>query len=148
MKEIYLGLDLCKKNIQMSYYREDKQEPESIYQLNNTETYQIPNVMFYSFNEKKWYVGNSVSTIRFQTEGIMVEDVLGRMDSDTVTMVGEESYSPDELLLILLKTHIQEFMGRSEEYELCGLTITLEFGLIIPAFSAVICSRLSPRICV
>lgn len=126
MKEIYLGLDLCKKNIQMSYYREDKQEPESIYQLNNTETYQIPNVMFYSFNEKKWYVGNSVSTIRFQTEGIMVEDVLGRMDSDTVTMVGEESYSPDELLLILLKTHIQEFMGRSEEYELCGLTITLE----------------------
>ena len=48
MKEIYLGLDLCKKNIQMSYFREDKQEPESIYQMNNTETYQLPNVMFYA----------------------------------------------------------------------------------------------------
>lgn len=52
MKEIYLGLDLCRKNIQISYFREDKQEPESIYQLNNTETYQLPNVMFYAKKRK------------------------------------------------------------------------------------------------
>ena len=126
MKEIYIGLDLCKKNIQMSYYREDKQEPESIYQLNNTETYQLPNVMFYSYDEKKWYVGNSVSTIRFQTEGVMVEDVMGNMDTEVATIVDDNIYIPEELLLILLKTHIEEFMARSEEYVLCGLTITLE----------------------
>ena len=46
MKEIFLGLDLCKKSIQLSYYREDKQEPQSICQLNNTETFLFPNVMF------------------------------------------------------------------------------------------------------
>lgn len=126
MKEIYLGLDLCKKNIQMSYFREDKQEPESIYQLNNTETYQLPNVMFYSFEDKKWYVGNNVSSVRFKDKGVMIEDVLGSIDSDISTVVDDNIYNPEELLMILLKTHIEEFMGRTEEYKLCGLTVTLE----------------------
>ncbi|MDE6432940.1 MAG: hypothetical protein K2L07_01775 [Lachnospiraceae bacterium] len=126
MKEIYLGLDLCKKNIQMSYYREDKQEPESIFQLNNMETYQLPNVMFYSLEEERWYVGNSVSTIRFKTEGVMVEDVLGSIDSDVSTIVNDNVYAPEELLLLLLEIHINEFLSRSEEYKLSGLTITIE----------------------
>lgn len=126
MKEIYLGLDLCKKNIQMSYFREDKQEPESIYQMNNTETYQLPNVMFYAKEEKKWYVGNNVSTIRFQKEGVMVEDVVGNIDSSEHVVVEGGAYTYDVLLLILLKTHIEEFLERSEEYQLCGLTVTLE----------------------
>lgn len=126
MKEIYLGLDLCKKNIQMSYFREDKEEPESIYQLNNTETYQLPNVMFYAKEEKKWYVGNHVSAIRFQKEGVMVEDVVGNIDSSEHVAVEGGAYTYDVLLLILLKTHIEEFLARSEEYHLCGLTVTLE----------------------
>ena len=68
MMDIFLGLDLCRKNVQMSYFEEDQDEPTSIYQLNNTETYQLPNVMFYSKDEKKWYVGNQVSTVRFQQD--------------------------------------------------------------------------------
>lgn len=126
MKEIYLGLDLCRKNIQISYFREDRQEPESIYQLNNTETYQLPNVMFYSKEEKKWYVGNSVSTIRFQKDGVIVEDVMGNIDSEEHVVIEGGSYTYEALLLILLKTHVEEFLARSEEYCLCGLTVTLE----------------------
>ncbi len=126
MKEIYLGLDLCRKNIQISYFREDRQEPESIYQLNNTETYQLPNVMFYSKEEKKWYVGNSVSTIRFQKDGVIVEDVMGNIDSEEHVVIEGASYTYEALLLILLKTHVEEFLARSEEYCLCGLTVTLE----------------------
>lgn len=126
MKDIYLGLDLCKKHIQLSYFREDKHEPESIYQLNNTETYQLPNVMFYSEREKKWYVGNSVSTIRFQEEGTIVEDVMDKIDSEEHIEIDHVSYTYDELLLILLKTHVEEFLLRSEEYLLKGLTVALE----------------------
>lgn len=126
MKEIYIGLDLCKKNVQLSYFREDKQEPESIYQLNNSETYQLPNVMFYSVEEKKWYVGNSVSSIRFQKEGVIVEDVVSNIDSVNHVIVDGASYTYEILLLIMLKTHIQDFIDRSEEYRLAGLTVTLE----------------------
>lgn len=126
MKEIYIGLDLCKKNVQLSYFREDKQEPESIYQLNNSETYQLPNVMFYSVEEKKWYVGNSVSSIRFQKEGVIVEDVVANIDSVNHVIVDGASYTYEVLLLILLKTHIYDFLSRSEEYHLAGVTVTLE----------------------
>lgn len=126
MKDIYLGLDLCKNHIQLSYFRENKQEPESIYQLNNAETYQLPNVMFYSEKGKKWYVGNSVSTIRFQEEGTIVEDVMDSIGSEENVEIDDISYTYDDLLLILLKTHIEEFLQRSEEYVLKGLTITLE----------------------
>lgn len=126
MKDIYIGLDLCKKNIQLSYFREDKQEPESIYQLNNSETYQLPNVMFYSLEEKKWYVGNSVSTVRFKQEGIIVEDVIANVDSSNHVIVDGASYTYEILALILLKTHIEDFIARSEEYQLAGLTVALE----------------------
>ncbi len=126
MKEIYIGLDLCRKNVQLSFFREDKQEPESIYQLNNSETYQLPNVMFYSIEEKRWYVGNNVSAVRFQKEGIIVEDVVGNIDSSNHVVVDGASYTYEVLLKILLKTHVEDFIARSEEYHLAGLTVTLE----------------------
>lgn len=126
MKQIYLGLDLCRKNIQISYYREDKQEPESVCQQNNTETYQFPNVMFFLEEENKWYVGNQVSQVRFQTKGVMVEDVVGNIDLDEHIKAGGIDYSYEELLLTLLKLHIEAFLERSEEYILSRLTVALE----------------------
>lgn len=126
MKEIFLGLDLCKKNIQISYFREDKQEPESICQGNSTETYQMPNVMFYSEKEEKWYVGNQVSQVRFEKEGTVIEDVVENISSSEHVVIKEQDYTYEDLLFILLKTHIEEFLESSEEYELHALTIALE----------------------
>ena len=126
MKDIYIGLDLCKKNVQLSFFREDKKEPESIYQLNNSETYQLPNVMFYSADDKKWYVGNNVSSVRFKQEGTIIEDVVANIDSPNHVVVDGASYTYESLLLILLKTHIDDFIARSEEYQLKGLTVSLE----------------------
>ncbi|MDE5862724.1 MAG: hypothetical protein K2H34_00065 [Lachnospiraceae bacterium] len=126
MKDIYLGIDLCKKNIQMSFWREDKQEPKTICQQNNTETYQLPNVMFYSHKDKKWYVGNDVSAVRFSEDGVIVEDVVERIDSDIRVMVDDTEYSREMLLLILLKAHVEDFLNRSKEYRLMGLTVSLE----------------------
>ena len=126
MMDIFLGLDLCRKNVQMSYFEEDQDEPTSIYQLNNTETYQLPNVMFYSKDEKKWYVGNQVSTVRFQQDGQIVEDIVANVGSDKHVTVEGGVYTYDALLLILLKTHIEEFLSRSDDYVLKRLTVTLE----------------------
>lgn len=126
MKDIYIGLDLCKKNLQLSFFREDMQEPESIYQMNNSETYQLPNVMFYSLDEKKWYVGNSVGAVRFKEKGTIVEDVVDNIDSGEPVVVDGNSYTYADLLLILLKTHIEEFLARSQEYQLMGMTVTIE----------------------
>ncbi len=126
MKDIYIGLDLCKKHLQLSFFREDKQEPESIYQLNNSETYQLPNVMFYALEERKWYVGNNVGNVRFRQEGVMIEDIIDNIDSMNHVIVDGASYTYETLLLILLKTHVNDFIARSQEYCLAGITVTLD----------------------
>lgn len=126
MREIYMGMDLCRKNLQISYFREDKGEPESIYQLNNTETYQLPNVMFFSTDENKWYVGNNVSSVRFQKNGKIIEDVVGNVGSDNQVVLNGETYSYDKLLLILLKKQIEDFLSRVEEAVIKRLTVTIE----------------------
>lgn len=126
MKEIFLGLDLCKKSIQLSYFREDKQEPQSICQQNNTETFLFPNVLFYATKEGKWYVGNDVSNVRFAKEGTIVEDVIGNIESENHVVIGASSYTYEMLLLILLKTHVEDFLARNEEYVLKAITVALE----------------------
>lgn len=126
MKEIYLGLDLCRTNVQISYFREDKQEPESFGQLQNTDGGQLPYTMFYSAGEQKWYVGDSVKLARSQSDGIFVENVMDDMEKDRSVWIGERETGFEELLVILLKTYIREFLLRSEEYQLAGLTVTLE----------------------
>ena len=126
MKEIYLGIDLCRKNLQMSYFREDRNEPESIYQLNNTETYQLPNVMFYCTDENKWYVGNNVSGVRFNKNGKIIEDVMGNIGLNNNLVINGNTYTYDELLMILLKEQIEEFMKRFEDAVLKKVSITVE----------------------
>lgn len=126
MTDIYLGLDLCRKNLQISYFREDKGEPESIFQLNNTETYQLPNVMFFSTDENKWYVGNNVSAVRFQKNGKIIEDVVANVGSDKQIIINGVSYSYNKLLLILLKEQINEFLSRFEGAVLRKLSIAIE----------------------
>ncbi len=121
-----MGLDLCRTNVQISYFREDKQEPESVSQSGNAESCQLPNIMFFSEEEQKWYVGSSVNMVRFQSDGILVDGVVEGIEKDRRVWIGEREYGCDELLVILLKTHISEFLGRSEEYVLKGLTVTLE----------------------
>ena len=126
MKDIYLGIDLCRKNMQISWYSEEKGRPESIYQLNNAETYQLPNVMFFSTDDNRWYVGNNVSSVRFSHTGKLVEDVVGNVGSTTEVIVNGVSYKYDELLLIMLKTHIDDFISGNEEYALKRVTVTVD----------------------
>ena len=126
MTEMYLGLDLCRKNLQISYFREDKGEPESIYQLNNTETYQLPNVMFFCTDENKWYVGNNVSSVRFQKNGKIIDDIVSNVGSTNQVVLNGEAYSYDRLLLILLKSQIEDFLSRTPDAVIRRLTITIE----------------------
>lgn len=126
MTEMYLGLDLCRKNLQISYFREDRGEPESIYQLNNTETYQLPNVMFFCTDENKWYVGNNVSAVRFQKNGKIIEDIVGNVGADNKVVLNGETYTYDKLLLILLKNQLEDFLSRTEGAVIKRLTVTIE----------------------
>ena len=66
MSELYyIGMDLCSDFTQLSYYNDIKREPESVSQLNNKDTYLMPNILFYSTESEHWYVGGEASEARF-----------------------------------------------------------------------------------
>lgn len=126
MNEIFLGLDLCAKNMQISFCKGDSIEPESIYQLNNTETYLLPNTMYFSTDENKWYVGSEVSRIKFSHNGKLVDDVVGNVGTTNQLIINGVTYNYEDLLLILLKTQIEEFMAGMPDSKLVALTVTVE----------------------
>ena len=76
MSELYyIGMDLCSDFTQLSYYNDIKREPESVSQLNNKDTYLMPNILFYSTESERWYVGGEASEARFSEEGVVVDSI-------------------------------------------------------------------------
>ena len=69
----YIGMDLCSDFTQLSYYNDITREPESISQLNDVETYLMPNILFYSTKTEHWYVGGEASEARFSEDGVIIE---------------------------------------------------------------------------
>lgn len=57
----YIGMDLCSDSTQISFYNDIKREPETVNQLNNKETYMMPNILFFSRDTGDWYVGSEAS---------------------------------------------------------------------------------------
>lgn len=125
IENIYMGLDLCAEYTQLSVYNEDSKEPESIYQLNTADTYMLPNVIFFSNKEERWYVGAEAAKHRFEEEGLLIEDVIKRIDATETIVINNCSYSYSELFLIMVKGHIDEYLNRYEGSGIGKLIITI-----------------------
>ena len=60
-ESFYIGMDLCPDSTQISFYNDIKREPETVNQLNNKETYMMPNILFFSRKTGDWFVGSEAS---------------------------------------------------------------------------------------
>ena len=132
----YIGMDLCSDFTQLSYYNDIKREPESVSQLNNKETYLMPNILFYSTDTEHWYVGGEASEARFNENGTVVDGIFENLNSEeTITVAGRE-YTYKELFMMMVKLHIDTFLYRYEAAEIRKLVISVEtfdheiFGLL------------------
>ena len=132
----YIGMDLCSDFTQLSYYNDIKREPESVSQLNNKETYLMPNILFYSTDTEHWYVGGEASEARFNENGTVVDGIFENLNSEeTITVAGRE-YTYKELFTMMVKLHIDTFLYRYEAAEIRKLVISVEtfdheiFGLL------------------
>ncbi len=125
VQEFYLGLDLCQEYTQLSYYNEENNEPESIYQLNTNDTYMLPNIVFYSNEDACWYVGAEAPKHRFNQQGLLIEDVVKKLPSSESIVLGENTYTYKDLFLLLIKGHIHEFLNRYEDAGIAKLVITV-----------------------
>lgn len=126
MKEFHFGLDICNEYTQLSFFNEEKNEPESIYQLNTADTYMLPNVLFYSEENEEWYVGSQVAEHRFIEQGIMIEDIVHHLTGKEQRLIGEKAYTYEDLLILVLKGHLMEFLNRFEDIHVKSLTVTIQ----------------------
>ncbi len=126
MAEIfYIGMDLCSDFTQLSYYNDIKREPESISQLNNKETYMMPNILFYSTKTEHWYVGGEASEARFNEDGIIIDGLFQNLKNPETVHVAGKEYTYKELFLMMVKLHIDSFLYRYETAVVKKLVITI-----------------------
>lgn len=133
----YIGMDLCSDFTQLSYYNDIKREPESVSQLNNKDTYLMPNILFYSTETDHWYVGGEASEARFNEEGVVVDGIFENLFSQNKVVVAEKEYNYQDLFIMMVKLHIDSFLYRYEDAKIIKLVIS------IPEYNAKIYKLLS-----
>ena len=99
----YIGMDLCPESTQISFYNDIKREPETVNQLNNKETYMMPNILFFSEKTGDWYVGSEASEARFKEEGKILDELYNNAKSEEILEIGDKKYSYRQLFLMMLK---------------------------------------------
>ena len=122
----YIGMDLCSDFTQLSYYNDIKREPESVSQLNNKETYLMPNILFYSTDTEHWYVGGEASEARFSENGTVVDGIFENLSNDEVLTIAGKEYNYKELFKMMVKLHIDSFLYRYEAAEVKKLVISVD----------------------
>ena len=122
----YIGMDLCSDFTQLSYYNDINREPESISQLNNKDTYLMPNILFYSTDTEHWYVGGEASEARFSENGTVVDGIFENLNNNDKLEIAGREYSYQELFMMMVKLHIDSFLYRYEAAEIRKLVISVE----------------------
>lgn len=121
----FIGMDLCSDSTQISFYNDIKREPETVNQLNNKETYMMPNILFFSKDTGDWYVGSEASEARFKEEGVMLDNLYQNARSEETVDVDGTLYTYRQLFLLMLKMHINSFLYRYEGATVRRLVITI-----------------------
>lgn len=125
MQGFYLGMDICAENTQLSFFNQQTKEPESICQLNTVDTYLLPNVAFYGEETKRFYIGSEALEHRFHQPGTMLEHVVEKLESTERMIFKEETYTYEDILLLILKGHIMDFLNRYEDAKIERLVVTV-----------------------
>ena len=125
MQGFYLGMDICAEYTQLSFFNEQTKEPESICQLNTVDTYLLPNVAFFGEETGRWYIGSDALEHRFHQKGTLLDHVVENLGSPDRMIFHEETYTYEDVLLLILKGHILEFLNRYENAEILRLAVTV-----------------------
>ena len=133
----YIGMDLCSDFTQLSFFNDITRKPESVSQLNNKETFLMPNILFHSTETGHWYVGGEASEARFNEDGVVIDKIFENLSSDAYVTVDGDDYSYPRLFMKMVELHINSFLYRYEDASIKKLVISL------PEYDAVIYRLLS-----
>ena len=128
----YIGMDLCSDFTQLSFFNDITRKPESVSQLNNKETYLMPNILFHSTATGHWYVGGEASEARFNEKGVVIDKIFENLSTDAMVTVDGDDYSYPRLFMKMVGLHINSFLYRYEDASIKKLVISLpEYDALI-----------------
>lgn len=111
-RSLIVGLDLCNDYTQISCYSNKTFEPESISMMKDQEKYFIPTVLGVKNDTKDWVYGEEAILIQNTQAGVVVDDLLTKIEKNIETEIFGVKFQPVALLekylrkcLLLLKVY-------------------------------------------
>ena len=68
----------------------------------------MPNILFYSKDTGDWYVGSEAAEARFKEDGIILDELFAKADSEELVQIAGKNYTYKQLFLKMLKMHRQQ----------------------------------------
>ena len=125
-KKLYIGVDLSRSYAQVSYFTEDKREPETISTIAGSEIYQIPLALYKKKGVGLWYFGREAINAAEQEQSSCVEDFWTlALAGETITIEGQP-FSAIDLLTVFLRKVLMLPRRLSGEMCIAALGLTIE----------------------
>lgn len=127
-----VGIDLCSKFSQVTYYSYKEMEPVSVDFSGLKAKYQIPTAVSKSHGKEEWYAGDEAIKSAALGEAVLVEDILNKVATKNPVSVDDIIIMPIELLKIYLDYLLQvaRMAGQSEVIDKVCITLN-DFNISI-----------------
>ncbi len=106
-RNLIVGLDLCNDFTQISCFNNKTFEPDSISMYPNQERYFIPTVLGIRSDTKDWIYGEDAFNYNNLQKGVLIEDLLVKVEKDLDTEIFGVQFKPVTLLEKYLRKCLQ-----------------------------------------
>lgn len=106
-RNLIVGLDLCNDFTQISCFNNKTFEPDSISMYPNQEKYFIPTVLGIRSDTKDWIYGEDAFNYNNLQKGVLIEDLLVKVEKDLDTEIFGVQFKPVTLLEKYLRKCLQ-----------------------------------------
>lgn len=118
-----LGIDLCREYAQVSVFNKKDNVVDTPVLLNCDNSTNIPVAICKKKGKDEWCIADELKRLALLSEGIVVEDLIGKLYEDEMVFVDNTNVSPFELLFKFIKNLINL---ATKDARIDGVCISLE----------------------
>lgn len=125
-QRLIVGYDLAWDHVQISYCNAEKEQVETVSSVAGEESYTIPLALCKRQGMSQWFYGKEALQYAQESQGILVEDLLGAALEGEPILIEEKEYDPAALLTLFFKRSLGMLSGVTGSEKIEALMITCE----------------------
>lgn len=122
--KILVGFDLGDHCSQISIWRKDEPEPQTLSTVVGEEIYNFPTALCKRKEVNQWTYGREAIRLSSEENGLLVDDLVEKARSGEMVSVGEESFDPISLLALFMKRSLALIRAAAPDEKMEGMMIT------------------------